>query len=91
MHKCCSQLTHNAKMFHISCSFHLLGELVVGELAVDHLLVTGAYVPTLLVQEDGSRTAEGERLYYMSSREMYVDENSTIDKKISNINISDSI
>lgn len=48
-------------MFHISCSFHLCGELVVGELAVNHLLITGAYVPTLLVQEDGSRTAEREK------------------------------
>lgn len=56
--KCCSQLTHNAKMFHISCPFHLCGELVVGELAIDHLLVTRAYVSTLLVQEDWSRTAE---------------------------------
>lgn len=48
-------------MFHIGCSFYLLGELVIGELAVDHFLVTGAYKPTLLIQEDRSWTAEGER------------------------------
>ena len=44
-------------MFHISCSHHLLGELIIGELSVDHLFVTGAYEPTLLVQEDSGRTA----------------------------------
>lgn len=58
--------THNAEVFHISCSFHLFGELVIGELAVHHLLVTGAYKSTLLVQEDRSRTAEGERQAYLA-------------------------
>lgn len=53
--------THNAEVFHIGCSFHLFGEPSAGELSVDHFFVTGAYKPTLLVQEDDSRTAEGER------------------------------
>lgn len=53
--------TQNAKMFHIRCSFHLLGELVIGELAVDHFLVTGTNKPSLLVQEHWSRTAKEQR------------------------------
>lgn len=50
--------THDAEVFHISCSLYLRGELVVGELSVDDLFVTGAYEATLLVQEHSRRAAK---------------------------------
>lgn len=53
--------THDAEVFHISCSFYLFGELAVGELSVDDLFVTGAYKATLLVQEHSRGAARGKR------------------------------
>lgn len=61
------KLTHNAQVLYISRPFHLLGELVVGELPVDDLLVARAYKPTLLVQKDSSRTAAGGNMSQQTS------------------------
>lgn len=63
--------THDAEVFHISCSVYLRGEPVVGELSVDDLFVTGAYKATLLVQEHSRGAARGKRVLLITE-DMYV-------------------
>jgi hypothetical protein len=56
------QRTHDSQVFHVGRSVHLPDELVIGELAVDHLLVAGADKSSLLVQKRFARTGETERI-----------------------------
>jgi len=56
-----TQHTHDSKVLHVSRSFHLLDKLAVGELAVEHLLVQGADISTLLVQKHSTRTVESQK------------------------------